>query len=128
MAEAYLRHIAGGEFEVFSAGLFPEPINPTVFEVMEGQGISMQGQMPKSIDLFLCKEPFNYVIIVCHEGEAECPKMYPFALNLLRWPMKDPALTVGSKQYKLESFQKVFSEIKDKIDMFLDTMAIKVDS
>ena len=77
MTEAYLKYYGRDEYEVFSAGLYPEPIHPFVDEVMKEEGISLRGQMPKGIDLYLGNPFLDYVIIVCQEGEAECPELYP---------------------------------------------------
>lgn len=119
MAEAYLKYFGQGQYEVYSAGLTPEPIHPFVEAVMKEEGISIKGQTPKSIDLYLGKQPFDYVIIVCREGEAECPKLYPFALNLERWALSDPAEVVGEQDEVLEAFRYTRDEIKKHIQHWL---------
>ena len=41
MAEAFLRSLAGDEFEAYSAGLEPREIHPLAITVMEERGIDM---------------------------------------------------------------------------------------
>ena len=119
MAEAWLKHITPDQFEVFSAGLHPEPIHPLVDVVMQEIGISISGQTSKSIDMYLGKQGFDWIIIVCPEGEAECPKLYPFALNIERWPLSDPASLEGSKEQVLETFRRIRDQIKERIEQWL---------
>lgn len=121
MAEAYLRYFGHDEFEVSSAGLSPEPIHPFVEEVMREEGISIDGQTSKSIDMYLGKHPFDYVFIVCREGEAECPKLYPFALRIERWALSDPAEVVGEKDNVLDAFRHTRDEIKKHMQDWLTT-------
>ena len=120
IAEAYLKHLGHDEYDVCSAGLTPEPIHPFVDEVLKEEGISLKGHTSKSVDLFLGKQPFEYVIIVCQEGEAECPKLYPFALNVERWALPDPAEVIGEKDIVLEAFRHTRDEIKSRVENWLD--------
>ena len=124
MAEAYLKHFAGDQFDVYSAGLSPELIHPFVWEVMEEDGISLRGQTSKSIDLYLGRELFDTIIIVCQSGEAECPRMYPFALNVERWPLSDPAQVTGGKDEMLEAFRQTRDEIKRRVQAWLASTSI----
>ena len=119
MAEAYLKEFGHYEYKVHSAGLYPEPIHPLVGEVMKEDGISIQGQTSKGIDFYLGKQPFDYIIIVCLEGEAECPKLHPFTLNLERWPLSDPAEVTGEKGLVLDAFRHTRDEIKQRIEQWL---------
>jgi arsenate reductase len=119
MAEAYLKKLAGEQFEVFSAGLYPEMIHPFVDVVMQEDGVSIHGQTAKSIDLYLGKEPLDHIIIVCQEGEAECPRLYPFALAVERWPLPDPAQVQGDKETILAAFRRTRDEIKRRIEQWI---------
>ncbi|MBN2841479.1 MAG: arsenate reductase ArsC [Sedimentisphaerales bacterium] len=120
MAEGYLRKAAGDRFDVYSAGLSPRPIHELVYSVMSEVGISLDNQTSKGVDHYLGKDSFDYIIIVCNESEAECPRLYPFALNLLRWPMPDPAASDGEDlTIALDEFRKTRDMIIDKIDEWL---------
>ena len=119
MAEAYLKYFGHDEYEVYSAGLYPELIHPLVGEVMKEDGISIQGQTSKGIDFYLAKQPLDHIIIVCREGEAECPKLHLFTLNLERWPLSDPAEVTGEKDSVLDAFRHTRDEIKQRIERWL---------
>ena len=119
IAEAYLKYLGRDEYAVFSAGLYPEPIHPFVHEVMKEEGISLQGQTSKGIDLYLGKNLFDYIIIVCMESEAECPKLHPFAIHVEQWPLTDPAEVTGEKDNILDAFRHTRNEIKERIQSWL---------
>ncbi len=119
MAEALLKHQAGNRFEVFSAGLSPRLIHPLVYTVMDEVGIDIRKQTPKSIDLYLGREPLDEIIIVCQESEAECPRLYPFALHVERWPLPDPTAKEGTPEAILDAFRKTRDHIEDKIEIWL---------
>lgn len=119
MAEGFLRHLAGERFEVYSAGLTPSPIHPHVYTVMKESGIDIRKQTSKSIDLYLGQQVFDEIIIVCQEGEAECPRLYPFALKVDRWPLPDPASEQGDPEAILDAFRKTRDSIEDKVKIWL---------
>jgi arsenate reductase len=119
MAEAYLKYMGKDGFEVHSAGLTPEPIHPMVETVMAEEGISLKGQTAKRVDLYLGRQAFDHIIIVCEEGEAECPKLYPFAVHVERWPLSDPAQAGGDKAVVLEAFRRTRDDIKSKLIAWL---------
>lgn len=119
IAEAYLRNIASDCFDVFSAGLYPELIHPLVDVVMREDRIDISGHTSKSIDLYLGKQMFDWIIIVCWEGEAGCPQLYPFAMNTERWPMSDPASMTGDKEDVLRAFRHTRDQIKQRVQDWL---------
>jgi arsenate reductase len=125
MAEGLLRHLAGDAFDVYSAGLYPAPIHPLVYPVMEEIGIDISRQTSKSIDLYLGRELMDTVFIVCQEGEAECPKLYPMALHVERWPLPDPASVVGQKEAVLNAFRNTRDMLETKIRAWLDKIEIE---
>ena len=75
MAEAFLNHLCGGDFEAHSAGLEPGKLNPLVVEVMREAGLDISGNRTKSVfDMIKSGGKFAYVITVCDEASAErCP-------------------------------------------------------
>lgn len=119
MAEALLKHLAGDRFDVYSAGLSPKPIHPCVYTALEEIGVSMAGQTSKSVDLYLGRQPFDEIIIVCQEGEAECPRLYPFALRVERWPFPDPANLQANPEQTLQAFRETRDTILEKIKLWL---------
>ena len=119
IAEGILRHMAGERFTVYSAGLNPRPIHPHVYTVMNEIGIDIRKQATKSIDLYLGRESLNEIIIVCKESEAECPRLYPFAMHVERWPLPDPASEQGTPEEILAAFRRTRDRIEEKIKIWL---------
>jgi arsenate reductase len=119
IAEAYLKHMASKQFDVYSAGLSPELIHPLVDVVMREDGIDIKGQTSKSVDLYLGRQMFDWIIIVCREGEAECPRLFPFAIRTERWSLPDPAETDGDKDEVLQAFRRTRDEIKARVENWL---------
>ncbi|HOL31506.1 MAG TPA: arsenate reductase ArsC [Anaerohalosphaeraceae bacterium] len=119
MAEAYLKKLAPDQFEAISAGLYPQMIHPLVYLVMQEDGIDIAGQTAKSIDLYLGKELLDWVIIVCQEGEAECPQLMPLALHTERWPLADPAKKTGPKEEVVDAFRQTRDAVKQRVQNWL---------
>jgi len=86
---------------------------------MAEEGLSLKGRAAKSVDLYLGKQPFDHIIIVCQEGEAECPKLYPFAMHVERWSLSDPAEVTGDKEDILAAFRHTRDQIKHRMKDWL---------
>jgi arsenate reductase (thioredoxin) len=115
IAEAFLRHYAGDQFEAHSAGLEPKGINPLTMIVMEEIGISMADHTSKGVDTYLGKVLFQYLITVCEKAEQNCPTMWPGVNQRLRWSFEDPAAFEGSEEEKLARFREVRDQIEQKV-------------
>jgi arsenate reductase len=118
MAEAFLRRFAGDRFEVFSAGLEPQGINPLTQKVMKEIGFDLGGQSSKDVAQFLGREYFGYVITVCAQAESRCP-IFPGASIRLHWPFDDPAAFQGTEDEKLNKFREIRDQIRARIESWL---------
>jgi arsenate reductase len=111
MAEGYLRHVAGHEYEVFSAGTDPVGLNPLAVEAMREIGIDISQQRSKHVREFLgAKIPF-----VCDRARESCP-IFPGAIRFIHWSFPDPAAAQGSHEERLAAFRRVRDEIARHID------------
>lgn len=117
MAEGYLRHIAGNEFEALSAGIEPKGLNPLAVEAMKEIGIDISQQTSKDVRSFL-GQPIPYVITVCDNAKQKCP-IFPRTYKFLHWSLEDPAEATGSHEEKLAVFRRVRDEIRQRIDQEL---------
>jgi arsenate reductase len=72
MAEGLLRHDAGDEFDVESAGTKPGSVRPEAIAVMREAGIDITGHRSKHIDE-IAGQQFDYVITVCDNARETCP-------------------------------------------------------
>jgi arsenate reductase len=118
MAEALLRHEAGGRFEVFSAGTRPSRVRPEAIAVMAEIGLDISGHRSKSVDEFVGLD-FDFVITVCDNAKETCP-VFPAAVTRLHWPFEDPAAVEGSEEVRKASFRRIRDRIHGRIMVFLD--------
>ena len=114
MAEAFLRQYASERYEAYSAGLEPGQVHPLTIRVMEEVGVDMSAQRSKSVQEYIGKVRFGYVITVCGHADKNCP-FIPGMGTRLHWPFDDPAAAAGSEAEKLAKFRQVRDEIKESI-------------
>jgi arsenate reductase (thioredoxin) len=119
MAEAFLRHLGGGRFEAYSAGLEPQGIHPYTRQVMEEVGIDLEGQHSKHVSEYMGKLHFSYLITVCASADKKCPAIFPGAGTRLHWPFEDPAGAAGTEEEKLSQFRWVRDQISRHIKAWL---------
>ena len=121
MAEGYLRHVAGDEFEPLSAGVEPKGLNPLAVAVMNEIGVDISHQASKDVRDFL-GQAIPYVITVCDNAKSRCP-IFPRTYKFLHWSLEDPAEATGSREEKLAMFRRVRDEIVQRIRQELLTSA-----
>jgi arsenate reductase len=117
MAEALLKHSCPGEFEVYSAGMRPGPLNPLAVEAMAEIGIDISQNTSKSIFPFIRERPpFNYVISVCDEATHEhCPN-FPAGVRQLQWHFPDPSKFAGTHAEQLTRTRAVRDAIQSRVE------------
>lgn len=116
MAEALLKQMAGGRFEVESAGLEPGKLSPLAVEAMKEIGIDISQKKTKSVfDFYKQGKRYDTVITVCDESQSgRCP-VFPGTAERLHWGFDDPAGFQGSREEKLAKTRLVRDQIKQKI-------------
>ena len=119
MAEGILRHVAGGDFEVASAGVAPSSVRPEAIKVMSELGIDISGHHSKSVDEFLGQE-FDYVITVCDNANEQCP-VFPAKTERIHWSFEDPAAAPGDEATRLAVFRRVRDEIEARLQDFIQS-------
>jgi len=117
MAEALLRHHAGDRFEVHSAGADPIGVRPETALVLEELGLDTSVLRSKSIDEYLGKTHFTYLITVCALEEERCPRIWPGASHHLHWPVDDPAEVQGEN--RLDAFRAARDAIERQMVAWL---------
>ena len=115
MAEALLRHIAGDQFEVFSAGTRPAGLNPNAVTAMSEIGINIAESRSKSIDEFAGQQ-FEYVFTVCDSAKESCP-IFPGGGKRLHQSFEDPAAASADRQ--LVVFREVRDQIAERLRRFV---------
>lgn len=117
MAEGLLREMAGGRFEVESAGTRPAGLRPEAVEAMREAGVDISGQRSKSVDEF-AGQKFDYVITVCDNAREECP-VFPAGTRRVHWSFDDPAAVRGDDAERLAAFRRVRDEIAGRLRAWL---------
>jgi arsenate reductase len=123
MAEGLLRHFAGDQFEVYSAGLEPKTVNPYAIQAMQEIGLDISGQKSKSVMEYLGRVHMGTVITVCSNAEERCP-IFPFSTQRLYWPHEDPAAFVGPADETLAKFRDVRDQISERLQLWLNEQGI----
>jgi arsenate reductase len=118
MAEAYLRKYGEGILEPYSAGFNPVGINPYTVKVLEEKGIDISSQRSKSVEEYLGKIHFGYVITVCKNAESVCPT-FPGITQRIHWDIDDPASVTGSEEKILSAFRNARHIIESKVKAFV---------
>ncbi len=117
MAEAFLRSIGGDRFEVTSGGIAPVAIHPMALEVMAEAGLPMAGQTAKCAQIYFGKQAFQVAIMVSHPSERLCPRLFPGALRIERWPNEDPLEGEMSEGLRRD----LFRHVRDRIQLQAQT-------
>lgn len=118
MAEAFLRHFYGQDYEALSAGTEPRGVHPLTFRVMTEAGIDISSQRSKSVEEFLNRE-IDLVVTVCDSAKESCP-FFPYGKKRLHQSFADPATTQGSEEEGLRVFRRIRDEIRDWVKEFFD--------
>jgi arsenate reductase len=119
MAEGWLRHLAGDDLDVYSAGVNPGTLNPLAVRAMNEVGVNIADHKAEGVDTYLGKIIVDYLVIVCDKASQTCPRVWPGLRERMFWPFDDPSSAQGSDEEKLEVFRRVRDEIKAKIENWL---------
>ena len=93
MAEAYLKDMAGNDFDVESAGLEAGTLNPLAVEVMKEDGIDIsQNQTKEAFDLIKQGKMFFYVITVCDAKSSDRCPVFPGMHKKFNWDFDEEEL------------------------------------
>jgi len=125
MAEAFLKLYAGDHFDVQSAGLEPKGINPYTVKVMNEIGYDMSSHRSKSLREFMGHTHSRYVITVCGNADASCPRALWSNGIKLHWPFDDPAAFEGSEEETLERFRQIRDQIKERVLAWLQEINLQ---
>ena len=119
MAEAFLKRISAGRFEVESAGLEPGTLNPFVVRAMMEKGIDISNNPTKSVfDLFNAKKVYQVVVSVCSKEAAERCPIFPGLSKKLHWPFADPSTFKGSDEEIMARVRQVRDQIELAVEAF----------
>jgi arsenate reductase len=116
MAEGLLRHDAGEQFEVFSAGVNPTKVRPEAIAVMQELGIDLTTARSKHVNEF-AGQNFEYVLTVCDHARELCP-VFAGQTVTIHHSFVDPAVCDGSESERLALFRRVRDQIREYLRSF----------
>jgi protein-tyrosine-phosphatase len=111
-----IRHLGGGNLEVFSAGAAPSAIHPYAIRALADLGIDISQQYAKSVDEF-AGQTFDHVITVCDRARENCP-VFPGVSQLIHWSFPDPAV-IAEKKLQYQAFQQTAQQLEVRIRFLL---------
>jgi arsenate reductase (thioredoxin) len=117
MAEALLRALGGGRYEVASAGTEATRVRPEAIAAMAELGIDISDQTSKTLERYR-DDAWDLVVTVCDRAKEACP-VFPGARRTAHWAFDDPAEVEGSPEQRLAEFRRVRDEIAARIRAFL---------
>ncbi len=115
MAEGWLRHFGGDDFEIFSAGVMANGVHPLAIKHMADAGVDITSQISQTVDEFLDQE-FDIVVTVCDYARQSCP-VFPGAPRTIHHPFEDPQMPYDSN----EPDDDVFLRVRDQIRQWSQT-------
>jgi len=135
MAEALLNTMGHGRLRAYSAGSHPTgAVNPFAIEQVAKTTYPLQNLRSKSWDEFAKPDApaMDFVITVCDNAAGEVCPLWPGQPITAHWGFEDPASVHGTDDEKRHAFEKVFRQIMNRVQLFvnlpvhmLDRMAIK---
>ena len=122
IAEGYLRHFAGKNAEIYSAGIETHGVNPRAVATMKEDGIDISHHTSNNIDEYVGID-FDFVITVCDNAKERCP-FFPTRAKKFHQNFPDPAKSTGTEEEILEQFREVREMIKEySKDFIKDNLA-----
>jgi len=116
MAEGWLRHLRGDEYEAFSAGVATHGMNQCAISVMNEVGVDISKHRSKLLSEF-AGQNFDLVVTVCSKADESCP-IFPGKTRVVHVPFDDPpALAVGLKDQ--EQILNCYRRVRDEIAEFI---------
>jgi arsenate reductase len=137
MAEALVTILGEGRFKGFSAGSKPGGrVNPFAIEQIKtcDPAYPTAAMRSKSWDEFAGTDApkMDFIITVCDNAAGEVCPYWPGHPATAHWGFEDPAALEGADEAKRTLFNKIFHQIKKKVDRFvklplhtMDTHAIQ---
>lgn len=118
LAQGYLKHFAGDQAEIYSAGIETHGVNPNAIQVMAEDHIDISSHTSNHVDEYADID-FDVVITVCDNANEACP-FFPGKVERFHQNFPDPAKTTGSAEEVMDEFRSVRDMIKTYSADFVD--------
>ena len=98
-------------FQIYSAGTKPEPVNHFAVKAMNQIGIDISKNSSNHVDEYTDID-FDYVFTVCDNAKEICP-IYPKAKQMIHHSFIDPADAKGSASEQLAVYVNVRNQLSN---------------
>ncbi|MBT3675205.1 MAG: arsenate reductase ArsC [Candidatus Marinimicrobia bacterium] len=119
IAHGLLMDMAGDRFDVFSAGSHPSRVHPMSIAVMDEFGIDISYHTSDYVDDYL-NQGIDIAITVCDNANQICPS-FPEEVERIHWSIDDPFRGWNFDTNQMDSFRETRTEIKSRIESFIDS-------
>ncbi len=119
IAEGYLRHYAGENANVYSAGVETHGVNPRAISIMNEVGIDISNHTSNHIDEY-GNINFDFIITVCDNAKERCP-YFPSKAERFHYNFPDPAKSTGTEEEIMNEFRRVRVLIDDYCKDFVSS-------
>lgn len=131
LAEALLNHLGSPRFRGFSAGSSPranQQPNPLGLQVLETEGISVDGLHSKSWEVFAAPDApkMDLIITVCDNAAGEVCPIWPGHPATAHWGYPDPSEGNAPDDKKLEAFRNTLHAIQHRLELLTRLPAEKL--
>lgn len=122
-AEALLRDLGKGKFNVYSAGYRPNTaLNPFALEILKRNGHDVEDMRSKHVSEFHAEGApvMDFVFTVCDTAAGEeCPA-WPGQPITGHWGLPDPVQATGSDAEKALVFAQTYAALRRRINAFVE--------
>lgn len=113
MAEGFARQLLPATWQVASAGLEAQGVNPRAISVMQEVGVDISAQQSTCLDPSALAQA-TMIVTLCGDARDHCP-VTPATVTREHWPLPDPAQATGTPEQQLAVFRAVRDEIRQRV-------------
>lgn len=119
MAEGWARHLLGGRFDIYSAGIEKHGLNPLATKVMAEAGVDISGHYSKLIEELPVRD-FAYVVTVCDNAHESCP-IFPGQAVIIHHSFADPPRLAADSATEANALVH-YRRVRDEIQAFIKSL------
>ncbi len=118
IAEGFVKALAGGKYDIKSAGVTPVGIHPMAVEIMNEVGIDISGHGCTMLSRSMLQD-VDYLITLCNSARDHLPAILPGVRHIHR-DVGNPDRQYPSEDDRRKGYARVRHDILNHIETFLD--------
>ena len=119
MAEGWARALKGDAIEPYSAGIETHGLDPRAVRAMAQAGVDISGHRSKNV-AELAGVAFDFVVTVCADADANCPR-FPGKAKVVHVGFDDPPALARDAKDEEEGLSH-YRRVRDEIRAFVETL------